>query len=65
MISYQTRLWAIILYKGAAMKTRESYLRHLLTAPGVQNVAQRMKWSESRFRQNVVNVQAAVMVKYD
>ena len=47
------------------MKTKESYLRHLPTAPGVQNVAQRMKWSESRFRQNVVNVQAAVMVQYD
>ena len=65
VISYQTRLWAIILSRGAAMKTKEGYLHHLPTAPDVQNVAQRRKWSESRFRQNAANVLAAVMVKSD
>ena len=65
VISYQTTLWAIILSIGAATKTKESYLHHLPIAPDVQNVAQRRKWSESRFRQNAANVPAAVMVKYD
>ena len=65
VISYQTTLWAIILPRGAAMKAKESYLFHPPTAPDVQNVAPRMKWSKSRFRQNAANVLAAVMVKYD
>jgi len=43
------------------MKSKKSYLDHLPTAPDVQNVAQRRKWSESRFRQNAANVLAAVM----
>ena len=47
------------------MKSKKSYLDHLPTAPDVQNVAQRRKWSESRFRQNAANVLAAVMVNYD
>ena len=65
VISYQTTPWEIVLSKGAAMKTKENYLHHLPTALDVQNVAQRKKWSESRFRQNAANVLAAVMVKYD
>ena len=51
--------------KGAAMKTKESYLHHLPTAPDAQNVVQRRKWRESRFRQYVANVLAAAMVRYD
>ena len=50
--------------KGAVMKTKESYLHHLPTAPDVQNVAQRLKWSKSRSQQNVANALAAVMVRY-